>query len=135
MVGIAPDMDGAAAETVGSASGAGTQRAAQRTLRNRLLLLSPTLVIIGRAAAGPLLIVAIYSVLEKGSYAGVIWQLSGEAWFNVFLEQDIFDDTIGFADAHLSIFLRSLKLAVMATFMLTSSPPGRRARATSGSSW
>ena len=47
----------------------------------------------------------------------MIWQFSGEAWFNVFLEQDIFDDTIGFADAHLSIFLRSLRLALMATFM------------------
>ncbi|MGU9957144.1 MAG: ABC transporter permease [Arenicellales bacterium WSBS_2016_MAG_OTU3] len=85
--------------------------------KRRWLLLSPGLFIILFAAAGPLLIVLAYSFLEKGSYAGVVWNVSTEAWFNVFLEKDIFDDTVSFADAHLSIFLRSIKLALMATVL------------------
>ncbi len=91
------------------------QAASRQAARNRLLLLSPALAIIGAAAAGPLLIVLVYSFLQKGNYAGVIWELSPDAWFNVFLERDIFDDTVSFADAHLSIFLRSLRLAFLAT--------------------
>lgn len=89
----------------------------QRADRHRWALLSPALLIILLAAAGPLLIVLIYSFLQKGNYAGVIWSLSSEAWFNVFLERDIFDDTVSVASAHLSIFLRSLKLAFTATLM------------------
>ncbi|MGO1119106.1 ABC transporter permease [Rhodovibrionaceae bacterium A322] len=85
--------------------------------RNRWLLLSPALTLIGLAAAGPLLIVLVYSFLQKGAYAGVVWEFSWDAWFNVLLEQDIFDDTIGFASAHGLIFLRSIKLAFLATFL------------------
>jgi spermidine/putrescine transport system permease protein len=91
--------------------------ARRRDIRNRWLLSTPALVVIGLASIGPLLIVLVYSFLEKGDYAGVIWKFSWEAWFNVFLSRDIFDDTVGFADAHLSIFLRSLKLAFMATVL------------------
>ncbi len=91
--------------------------AARQAARNRWFLLLPALGIIGLAAAGPLLIVLVYSFLQKGNYAGVIWELSPEAWFNVFLERDIFDDTVSFADAHLSIFLRSLRLAFLATVL------------------
>ena len=91
--------------------------AARQAARNRWFLLSPALLIIGLAAAGPLLIVLVYSFLQKGSYAGVIWEFSLDAWFNVFLQRDIFDDTVSFADAHLSIFLRSLRLAFLATVL------------------
>jgi spermidine/putrescine transport system permease protein len=87
------------------------------TAHNRWLLLAPALIIISLAAAGPLLIVLVYSFLEKGEYAGVIWNLSPDAWFNVFLERDIFDDTLGLAGAHLAIFWRSLRLAFMATVL------------------
>jgi len=102
------------ANTSGEAAG---RAAARQAVRNRWLLLAPSMAIILLAAAGPLLIVLVYSFLQKGNYAGVIWELSGDAWFNVFLERDIFDDTLSFADAHLSIFLRSLRLAVTATVM------------------
>jgi spermidine/putrescine transport system permease protein len=87
------------------------------TAHNRWLLLAPALINISLAAAGPLLIVLVYSFLEKGEYAGVIWNLSPDAWFNVFLERDIFDDTLGLAGAHLAIFWRSLRLAFMATVL------------------
>jgi len=67
------------------------------------------------AAFGPLFIVLIYSFLTPGSYGGVVWDFSLDAWFNVFAERDIFDDTLGFADAHLAIFWRSLRLALLTT--------------------
>jgi len=102
------------ADTSGEQAGAA---AARQATRNRWFLLSPALVIIGLAAAGPLFIVLVYSFLQKGNYAGVIWEFSLDAWFNVFLERDIFDDTVSFADAHLSIFLRSLRLAFLATIL------------------
>jgi spermidine/putrescine transport system permease protein len=87
------------------------------TAHNRWLLLAPALIIISLAAAGPLLSVLVYSFREKGEYAGVIWNLSPDAWFNVFLERDFFDDTLGLAGAHLAIFWRSLRLAFMATVL------------------
>ena len=40
---------------------------------------------------------------------------STDAWFNVVMQRDIFDDTLGFSDAHLSIFWRSVKLSLMTT--------------------
>lgn len=83
--------------------------------RSRWLLLSPALTILTLAAAGPLLIVALYSFLTPGDYGGVIWQFSTEAWFNVIAEEDFFDETISFSDAHLSIFWRSVRLSLMTT--------------------
>jgi spermidine/putrescine transport system permease protein len=67
------------------------------------------------AASGPLLIVALYSFLEKGDYSGVRWILSGEGWFRVLFERDIFDQTVTLADANLSIFWRSVKLSIATT--------------------
>ncbi len=79
------------------------------------LLSAPALILLVLAASGPLLIVAVYSVLEKGDYSGVRWILSGEGWFRVLFERDIFDQTISLADANLSIFWRSVKLSVATT--------------------
>ena len=59
---------------------------------SRWLLLSPALVVLAVGAVGPLAIVVIYSFLTPGDYAGVKWIFSGEAWLNLFLQQDIFDD-------------------------------------------
>lgn len=87
----------------------------KRTVRTRWLLLTPALVILFVAASGPLLITLTYSFLTPGDYGGVEWQFSTDAWFNVFLQRDIFDDTLGFADAHLSILWRSVKLSLMTT--------------------
>lgn len=88
---------------------------ARRERRNRWLLLAPAIFILFIAASGPLLVTLVYSVLERGDYGGVRWVLSGDAWFNVFLERDIFDDTLSFADAHLSILWRSVKLSLLTT--------------------
>lgn len=87
----------------------------RREARTRWLLLAPALLILFVAASGPLLVTLLYSVLEAGDYGGVKWSLSGDAWFNVFLQRDIFDETLSFADAHLSILWRSVKLSLMTT--------------------
>ena len=82
---------------------------------NGWLLSAPALVLLVFAASGPLLIVALYSVLEKGDYSGVRWMLSGDGWFRVLFERDIFDQTVSLADANLSIFWRSVKLSISTT--------------------
>lgn len=87
----------------------------KRAARNRWLLLTPALVILVVAASGPLLITLAYSFLTPGDYGGVVWSFSWDAWFNVPLQRDIFDDTLGWSDAHLSIFWRSAKLSLMTT--------------------
>lgn len=89
--------------------------ARRRETRNRWLMLTPALLVLFVAASGPLLIVLVYSFLEAGPYGGVVWSFSTDAWVSVFLHRDIFDDTLGFADAHLSIFWRSLRLSFMTT--------------------
>jgi spermidine/putrescine transport system permease protein len=90
---------------------------AKRDVRNRWLLSAPALFILLFAASGPLLIVLIYSFLAKAPYGDVIWQFDLTGWFSVFLERDIFDDTLSFASAHLSIFWRSLRLSIITTIV------------------
>jgi len=101
-----------------STSGADAGVAARKAdVRNRWLLASPALTVIFFAALGPLLIMLVYSFLQKGSYGGIVWSFSLDGWFNVFLKRDIFDDTLGFADGHLSIFWRSLRLSFGTTLL------------------
>ena len=99
---------------------AGARETAERYRRDdiarRWLLSAPALVIIFFAAAGPLLVMLLYSVMAKGDYGDVkLWQFSADGWFNVFLQRDIFDDTLSFADAHLTIFWRSVRLSLATT--------------------
>lgn len=90
---------------------------ASRDIRNRWLLSAPALIIVLLAATGPLLVVLVYSFLTAGPYGDVIWKGSTDGWVSVLLQRDIFDDTLSFADAHLSIFLRSLRLSVLTTIL------------------
>ena len=89
----------------------------QREVRNRWLLSAPALTIILLAAVGPMLIVLVYSFLKPGSFGDVTWQPSLDGWFSVFFERDIFDDTVSIATAHLSIFLRSIRLSLITTVL------------------
>jgi spermidine/putrescine transport system permease protein len=94
------------------------EQARSQETRRRWLLSAPALVIVFFAAAGPLLIVLLYSFMVKGDYGDVrYWQFSSDGWFSVFLERDIFDDTLGLADAHMAIFWRSVKLSMMTTVL------------------
>lgn len=83
--------------------------------RRRWLLASPALLTIFLAAIGPLFIVLAYSFLAPGDYGDVKWQFSPDAWIGVFFERDIFDDTLSLATAHVDIFWRSVKLALITT--------------------
>ncbi|MDO6965345.1 ABC transporter permease [Rhizobium alvei] len=91
------------------------ERERRRDIMNRWLLSMPALVIILLAATGPLLIVVVYSFLTPGPYGDVEWKFSTDAWTSVILERDIFDDTLSIAEAHLNIFLRSVKLSLVTT--------------------
>lgn len=89
----------------------------RRDVRNRWLLSMPALLIILFAATGPLLIVLVYSFLTPGQYGDVEWKFSTDSWVGVILQRDIFDDTLTIADAHVSIFLRSVKLSIVTTLV------------------
>ena len=89
----------------------------KKDVRTRWLLSLPALAIIFFAAAGPLVIVVLYSFLTPGDYTGVIWTFTTETWISVVLERDFFDDTLGWADAHLSIFWRSIRLSLLTTIL------------------
>jgi len=87
------------------------------TTRRNWALSAPALVVLALFASGPLLIVLVYSFLRPGSYSGVEWEFTTQAWQGIFLTRDIFDGTLGWADAHLSIFWRSVKLSLTTTIL------------------
>jgi spermidine/putrescine transport system permease protein len=94
------------------------ETAGRRDILNRWLLSAPALLIIFFAAVGPLFVMLLYSFMAKGDYGDVkLWQFSTEAWFGVFLERDIFDDTLSVNDAHLAIIWRSVKLSIATTLL------------------
>lgn len=89
----------------------------RRSARNGWLLSAPALAMLAFAATGPLLIVLVYSFLQKGDYGNVIWEFSPDGWIGILFTRDIFDGTLGLADAHLTIFWRSVKLSLMTTLI------------------
>jgi spermidine/putrescine transport system permease protein len=111
--------------------------ARRREVKTNILLTMPALGVLIAAASGPLLIMLIFSFLTPGDYGGVEWQLSFDAWFQVVFYEDIFDETVSLADAHMSIFWRSLKLSFLTTvvafvlgfptaFFIATRPPETR---------
>jgi spermidine/putrescine transport system permease protein len=91
--------------------------AARRDVTNRWLLSAPAVIIILVAAVGPLLVMMAYAFLTKNPNGGVLWKFSTDAWVQLVLTKDIFDDTYGWADAHLLVFWRSIKLSLMTTVL------------------
>jgi len=91
--------------------------AAARRIRRNWLLSLPALALLLIGASGPLLIVLVYSFLKPGDFSGVIWEPSVDAWFQILFSRDIFDDTVGLADAHLTIFWRSVRLSLSTTLI------------------
>jgi len=90
----------------------------RRDLAGRWLLSAPALLIIFVAALGPLFVMLAYSFMAKGDYGDVKFgEFSLDGWFSVFLQKDLFDDTVTLADAHLSIFWRSVRLSVVTTLV------------------
>lgn len=109
----------------------------RRSLLRRWFLSSPALLIVLSAATGPLLVVLLFSFLAPGPYGGVLSQFSLEGWTAVFMERGLFDDSLSIADAHLSIFWRSMSLSIQTTvftlifgfptaYFIATRPPNRR---------
>jgi len=108
-------------------------------VRRNWWLSVPALVLLFVAAIGPLFIVLVYSFLTPGDYTGVQRPFTTEAWFQIFRERDIFDPAVTtWADAHITIFWRSVKLALATTLItfavglptawfIATRPPAQRA--------
>ncbi|MDD7972933.1 ABC transporter permease [Roseinatronobacter alkalisoli] len=91
-----------------------SERLRREDVRQRWLLSVPALITIILFAAGPLLVVLLFSFMERGDYGGVKFgQFSLEGWISVVFTKDIFDDSLILAEANLSIFWRSVKLALL----------------------
>lgn len=89
------------------------QRAA--STRTGWALSAPALLLLAFAASGPLLIVLVYSFLTPGDYGNVVWKFSLDGWRGILFTRDIFDGSLQLADAHLTIFWRSVKLSLLTT--------------------
>ncbi|MEH6775209.1 MAG: ABC transporter permease [Cereibacter changlensis] len=96
---------------------AGEESAKRRRVRDGWLLSAPALLLLTLAAAGPLLVVLVYSFLTPGQYGGVVWEFSTDAWVGILFTRDIFTETMQLADAHLAIFWRSVRLSLLTTLI------------------
>lgn len=112
--------------------------AAARSARNAWALSAPAMVLLFFAASGPLVIMLVYSFLAPGQYGNVIWEFSWDGWIGILFTKDIFDGTYKLADAHMTIFWRSVKLSLMTTavtfaigfptaWFIATRPPSQRA--------
>jgi spermidine/putrescine transport system permease protein len=94
------------------------ENAVRTSARNGWLLSTPALVVLFLAAIGPLTVMLVYAFLTPGQFGNVEWVFSTDAWFQVLFERDIFDPTaVSLADAHLTIFWRSVWLSVATTVL------------------
>ncbi|WP_137110591.1 ABC transporter permease [Rhodobacter sp. SY28-1] len=89
----------------------------QRSDRNGWLLVTPALVVLALAAILPLLVMLVYSFLAPGDFGNVEWEFSTDGWTSILFQRDIFDGTLSLADAHLTIFWRSLWLSTVTTLL------------------
>ncbi len=94
---------------------AAEQDMARRSARDAWMLVTPALILLTVAAVGPLFIMLVYSFLTPGQYGNVEAQFSWDGWVGILFSRDIFDGTLQMADAHLTIFWRSVKLSLMTT--------------------
>jgi len=97
-----------------------SEREVQRRKRRREnfvrgMLLLPALFTICGFLIAPLLIVLIYSFLTPGTFGGVIWEWTFDAYIQFLFERDIFDESLVFSTAYLEIYSRSFVQAIVAT--------------------
>lgn len=114
------------------------EKAIATSARNGWLLSAPALFLLTIAAVGPLLIVVVYSFLAPGENGNVIGEFSTAGWVGILWSKDIFSDEWMLADAHLTIFWRSVSLSLMTTaftflvgfptaWFIATRPPAQRA--------
>lgn len=83
----------------------------------QLSLLAPPVLTIFFFLVLPLGFVVVYSFLTAGTYGGVEWKFSIEAYVQFLFERDLFTDELVFSDAYLSIYMRSFVQACLATIV------------------
>ncbi len=105
--------------------------------RRSLILLSPAFALIGAFGLVPLCLILVYSFLVPGTYGGVVWEFSLDAYIQFLFERDIFDGTLAFNASYLQIGARSVILAGLAVvgclligfptaYFIATRPPGLR---------
>jgi spermidine/putrescine transport system permease protein len=110
----------------------------RQSAKNGWLLSAPALLMLAFAASGPLLIVVWYSFLTANDTGNVIYEPSVEGWIGILYTFDIFDGGWVLADAHLTIFWRSVWLSLCTTVLtfavgfptawfIATRPPAKRA--------
>ena len=107
-------MDSVAAKAEVSATARAHDR---RALRARALLLTPAVLTIVGFLVLPLSIVLVYSFVTPGTYGGVVWDFSFDAYIQFLFERDFFDESLVFSTAYLEIYLRSFTQAAAATVL------------------
>jgi spermidine/putrescine transport system permease protein len=83
--------------------------------RDRALLLAPTVLVIGFFLVLPITLILVYSFLTAGTYGGVEWIFSTDAYVQFLFEEDFLTEQLTFQTAYLSIYFRSFAQAVVAT--------------------
>ena len=112
-------------------------RKQRKNMKVRAGLLSPAIFTIGAFLVAPLFVVLVYSFLTPGTYGGVIWEWTTDAYVQFLFEKDIFDETLIFSTAYLGIYFRSFVQAVASTaicfvigfptaYFIATRPPARR---------
>ena len=84
--------------------------------QNRIFSLLPLWVVIGIFMIGPLLVMAVVSLMESNVYGGVHFKFSLSGYRQILFDTNLFDE-IEFNPAYLIIIARSFMLALAATFL------------------
>jgi spermidine/putrescine transport system permease protein len=106
------------------------------TLR-RIGLVGPAIFVIGLFGICPLVITLIYSFLAAGTYGGVEWRFTTEAYVSFLFQRDFLDETLQFVPDYLQIYFRSFWLAGVTTvaclvvgfptaYFMATRPPSQR---------
>ncbi len=91
------------------------QQLARSNTRLNWLMSAPALIVLALTATLPFLGVLVYSFLTPGQYGNVVWTFSTDGWLGLILTRDVFDGTLVWADAHITIILRTVELATLTT--------------------
>ena len=93
------------------------QQLARTNTRLNWLMSTPALIVLTFTATLPFLGVLVYSFLTPGQYGNVEWKFSTDGWLGLILTRDVFDGSLVWADAHITIIWRTVKLASMTTII------------------
>ena len=84
--------------------------------QNRIYSLLPLWIVVGIFMIGPLLVMAVVSLMESNVYGGVHFKFSLSGYRQILFDTNLFDE-IEFNPAYLIIIGRSFILALVATFI------------------